>query len=103
MSRRVSHSVYSSDIPMKQAACWLSVLLGLLVSSPGVARAGTIAAGAEHTVVVTPDGHVWTWGHVVGPGNAEWEDLKADLKGIRCGEKFKKQRRGSCEQCCQQF
>ena len=26
------------------------------------AQAQTLAAGAEHTVVVTPDGHVWAWG-----------------------------------------
>jgi alpha-tubulin suppressor-like RCC1 family protein len=47
---------------MKQAASWLCVLLGVFVCTPGIARAATIAAGAEHTVVVTPDGHVWTWG-----------------------------------------
>jgi alpha-tubulin suppressor-like RCC1 family protein len=40
----------------------LRVVLALLVCLPAVARAATVAAGAEHTVVVTPDGHVWTWG-----------------------------------------
>ncbi len=40
----------------------LRVLLTLVVCLPAAAHAATVAAGAEHTVVVTPDGHVWTWG-----------------------------------------
>jgi len=40
----------------------LRVLLALFVCFPAVAHAATLAAGAEHTVIVTPDGHVWAWG-----------------------------------------
>jgi alpha-tubulin suppressor-like RCC1 family protein len=48
---------------MKQAVRWLCVLLGVFVSSIGVAHAAVVAAGIQHTVYVSPDGQVWTWGH----------------------------------------
>ena len=47
---------------MKLATRGLGVLVGLLVSLPLCASAQTVAAGVEHSVYVTPDGHVWTWG-----------------------------------------
>jgi alpha-tubulin suppressor-like RCC1 family protein len=48
---------------MKQAvARALSVLFALVVYSPVLAHAATVAAGAEHSVFVAPDGQVWTWG-----------------------------------------
>ena len=34
----------------------------LLASMPGTALADTIAGGWGHTVMVRPDGTVWTWG-----------------------------------------
>jgi alpha-tubulin suppressor-like RCC1 family protein len=41
-------------------AALLCSCASLLLATP--ARAETIAAGAQHTVVRTPDGAVWTWG-----------------------------------------
>ncbi len=47
----------------------LSLLLLIVVS--GVSQAATIAGGSRHTVVITPDGTVWTWG---GNGNGQLGD-----------------------------
>jgi hypothetical protein len=48
---------------MQRGAFGRRVLLVLLVCVLGLARAGTIRVRAEHTVAVTPDGHIWTWGN----------------------------------------
>ncbi len=71
---------------MKHAICWLSVLFALVVCLPAPARAATIAAGAEHTVVVTPDGHVWTWGRnefgQLGDGTNVERHVPAQVPGL---------------------
>jgi alpha-tubulin suppressor-like RCC1 family protein len=46
---------------IRSTVCFCSLTLALcLVTAP--AAASTLAAGGSHTVVVTPDGNVWTWG-----------------------------------------
>jgi alpha-tubulin suppressor-like RCC1 family protein len=71
---------------MKQAARWLSVLLGVLVCSAEGAHAATIAAGSEHSVVVTPDGHVWTWGRnehgQLGDGTTTDRSIPGQVPGL---------------------
>src|SRR5262249_39042711 len=71
---------------MKQATRWLSVLLALLVCSLADARAQTLGAGAEHSVVVTPDGHVWTWGRnengQLGDGTTTDHHIPAQVPGL---------------------
>lgn len=47
-------------------------IAGLMVTGlVGSASANTLAGGSRHTVVVTPDGTVWTWG---GNGNGQLGD-----------------------------
>lgn len=41
---------------------WMLVCALLVWLGPRAADAQTIAGGARHTVVATPDGAVWTWG-----------------------------------------
>jgi alpha-tubulin suppressor-like RCC1 family protein len=71
---------------MKQATRWLSVLLALLVCSLHDARAQTLGAGAEHSVVVTPDGHAWTWGRnetgQLGDGTTSDHRIPAQVPGL---------------------
>jgi len=47
---------------MKMALKVLTALICALGLCTSELRADTISAGAQHTVVVTPDGIVWTWG-----------------------------------------
>lgn len=57
----------------------LSVALLLSVLSPSLADAATVAAGGSHTVVVTPDHTVWTWG---GNGNGQLGDNTTTPKTV---------------------
>jgi alpha-tubulin suppressor-like RCC1 family protein len=54
LSRFLSSSAhYLANITLAIVAC-------VTCASPALAQ--TIAGGGQHTVVVTPDGNVWTWG-----------------------------------------
>jgi hypothetical protein len=67
---------------MVKAARWLCVVLGVFVSSIGIADADIVGAGAEHTVLVTPDGHVWAWDENSGKlGDGTLENKNAPISG----------------------
>jgi alpha-tubulin suppressor-like RCC1 family protein len=53
----------------RYASIWMAALV--VTTLVGSARANTLGGGARHTVVVTPDGSVWTWG---GNGNGQLGD-----------------------------
>jgi len=57
---RLSLSRFLSTSVHHIAHITLAILACVTFVAPAVAQ--TIAGGGQHTVVVTPDGHVWTWG-----------------------------------------
>lgn len=42
--------------------CSIALVCLVCLGTLGEAHAGTVAAGANHTIVARPDGSVWTWG-----------------------------------------
>lgn len=63
-----------------------SVLCALWCLGTTAAQAETIAAGADHTIVATPDGHVWAWGSnaygQVGDGTGINRAIPTEIQGL---------------------
>lgn len=50
------------EVPVRISLANVLLAMAALSVAPGSAGAQTVAAGGQHTVVVTPDSSVWTWG-----------------------------------------